>query len=276
MSRRSGQVTVLVLLLGLLGLAASLSLASRSLSDLRQAIYVDSGIKALAAAEAGLQYASTLAGADCLSHELVNTQSPVLSLSGVKSVSYTTCTVTKTTITVPSVAVDDVVQVDLTGASANLKGMDVSWLGDASVEIEVLDSDDTLRRYAYNAVGQNRNNGFAAAIPGSNCTSGCDASFAIGSCTGPSEICYKPDCGVGNVKAQLVRVKPLYQSAPINICARAAGGSGVTSFGTQYYLVTVTATTLNGTVRRIQADRYPPGLPAIFDNVLSSGGSLAK
>lgn len=276
MSSRSGQVTVLVLLLSLLGLAASLSLASRSLSDLRQATYVDSGTKALAAAEAGLQYASTLAGADCLPHEIVNVQNPPLSLSGIKSVSYTTCTVTKTTISVPSVAVDDVVQIDLTGASSNLKAMDVSWLGDASMEIEVLDSDNTLRRYAYNAVGQNRNNGFATAMTGANCSAGCDANFATGSCIGAGEICYKPDCGVGNVTAQLVRIRPLYQSAPVNICARAAGGSGVADFGTQYFLVKVTATTLNGTVRRLQADRFPPGLPAIFDNVLYSGGSLAK
>src|SRR3989344_601354 len=52
---RRGQVTVLILLLALLGLTGALSVASRSLSDLRQVSQVETGTKALAAAEAGLQ-----------------------------------------------------------------------------------------------------------------------------------------------------------------------------------------------------------------------------
>lgn len=275
MRGRLGQITILILLLSLLGLTTALSLSSQSLSDLKQVSYVDAGTKALAGAEAGLQYALTtpLPSSGCSQGTISQS---ILSLSGISNITYKLCGSTKDSVFVPNVPKDDVFQLDLAGVNSNLKSFDVSWKSDASVEIIVLDSDSTIRRYAYNAntsLGLARNNGFAAGQSGVNCSPGCDASFNGGSCTGYGEILYKP--GTHGTRAQLVRVRPLYQSSDINFCGRSSGNSS-SKFGLQYYQVEASATTANGTLRRIQIDRYPPALPAIFDNVLYNGGDITK
>ncbi len=277
--RRTGQIAVLVLLLSMLGLVVGLSATARSLSDLKQVTYVDAGTRALAAAEAGLQYAffnASLAGAGPDCSTAPDNVITGLSLSGIKALTYRICQVSKNYITVPGVLKDDVVEVDLTNSNPNLQSIDVSWKGDASVEISVLDSDNTLRRYAYNAntaAGLGRNNGFAPGTPGSNCSVGCDPSFSSGSCSYFGEIPFK--LGTPPVQARLIRVRPVYQSSDINICGRVAGNSN-SNFGLQYYRIVVTATTSNGSVRRLQADRYPAGLPAVFENVFYSGGDIIK
>lgn len=259
----------------MLAMVGGLSVASRSLSDLKQVTYVDSGTRALAAAEAGLQYAfaNACSGGSCT----VGSQTITgLTLSGISSVTYQVSSVTKNSLAVPNVAQDDVVDVDMSGNHGNLKYFDVSWKGTGSVEIEVVDSDNTLRRYAYNANGQTKSNGFADGLPGSDCTTGSyctDSSFT--SCTGLGTICYKPDCGNGNITANLVRIKPLYGSTDIRLCGRASGNSQW-NLDLQYYSIIATATTTNGTVRRLQADYYPSALPALFDNVIYTGGSISK
>ncbi|MBI4099756.1 hypothetical protein HY440_01995 [Candidatus Microgenomates bacterium] len=293
---KKGQISVLVLLLSMLGLVVSLSVASRSISDLKQTSYVDSGTKTLAAAEAGLQYAfanqsswPAISGTDCSSAIPING----LSLSGIAAngLSYVICGTSPNSVTVRGVLADDVVQIELPQTNNNFKAMDVSWSGDASVEITVIDQDNgnnySQRRYAYNPHNLARTNGFAPGQVGSNCAVGrdvsnastidCDMTFTSGSCTGVGEILkdYANPSGPGQLRAQSLRIKPLYKSADITLCGRSNGNSQV-ALALQYYSVTVTATSTNGTVRRLQASYFPPALPAIFDNVLYSGGNIAK
>src|SRR5574340_490595 len=206
MVNHSGQITVLVLLLSMLALVGGMSVASRSLSDLRQVSYVDSGTRALAAAETGLQFAFADIKnwpTDCNTAKTV----PVV-LTGVKTqaqggVSYNVCGVTKNSITVPNVQKDDILQIDFTAVNPNLNAFDISWRGGASLEIEVIDKDSGgiyhLRRYGYNPYGQTRDNGFADGLPGSSCVvsgrpaSVCDNTFGgVGdNCTGYGEVVYR-------------------------------------------------------------------------------------
>lgn len=55
--QESGQVIILILLIGLLGLTVGLSILSRTLEDLRQTTEIDESARALAAAEAGAEVA---------------------------------------------------------------------------------------------------------------------------------------------------------------------------------------------------------------------------
>lgn len=306
MTARRGQISVLVLLLSMLGLVVSLSVASRSLSDLRQVTYVDSGTRALAAAEAGLQYvfgntATVIRDTTCDPTAPGYVAPHIISglpLAGINSIAYNYCASTKNAVTMTNVARDDVIQVDLPN-NANLKGVDVSWSGPGSIEIEVVDSDNSgnyfLRRYAYNPSSAvsgfvARGNGFASGLSGSVCNVGTDQSsgqndcpdlagvgFTSGSCTGVGEIArqYANPYGAGNLTAQSIRIRPLYQNADISFCGRAAGKSQV-GLAVQYYTIVATATTGNNTVRRLQADYFAPAMPAVFDNVLYSGGNIAK
>lgn len=297
MNKTAGQVTILVLLLSLLGLTIVLSLASRSLSDLKQVTYVDAGTRTLAGAEAGLQYAlSESNNWSTFGFNLNNCADSTKdrsfpgTLSFVSSAKYRVCLASGQSSTLATnVPQDDVVEIDLSGANPNLKAFDVSWDGTtASVEIEVVDKDTgtnaySIRRYAYNPVASNKggSNGFATALAGTICNGDgtiCPSS-AYSNCTGASEICYHADCAAGTKVAQLVRIKPLYSSASVSVCGRDVNSAPVLiTGGASYYRVIVTATSINGTVRRIQSDRSPvsSGLPAIFDNVFYTGGSISK
>ncbi len=292
MAKQSGQITILVLLLSMLALVGGMSVASRSLSDLRQVSYVDFGTKALAAAEAGLQYAFSDSQnwvTDCSTAKTVPVSLTGIQTQAQNGVTYKVCNVAKNSITVPNVQKDDVVQIDLTSANPNLNAFDISWRSGASIEIEVVDKDNGgnyyLRRYGYNPYNQSRDNGFAQGLPGSSCivsgrpASICDNSFGgvNDSCTGFGEFSYRYKLADGATwaTAQLVRIKPLYQASDLLLCAQTSGASQ-TGFGLQYYQVTAKAQALDGSTKKIQADYYPAALPAVFDNVLYSGGNINK
>ncbi len=106
---RKGQVTILALLIGLMGLTIGLSMASRSLSDFHQVTIVDQGTKALAAAEAGLQYALNQlnynnASQNCTPSSVASLPTNVVSsLANISGVNYNICfnTVNYQTMTNP-------------------------------------------------------------------------------------------------------------------------------------------------------------------------------
>ncbi len=271
---RQGQVTVLILLLGILGLTVGLSTASKSLSDLKQASYVDVGTKALAAAESGMEAAL---------NDLANNNSTATcgapgsgpAIAGITSVQYTICGADKNSVQA-DVAKDDVFDVDLSQTAPYPKGYYVYWDGLAPVEISLLNNNNStsylIDRFSVNPVsGGDPTNNFSSAVPGGNCN---DATFAN---------CYGLYTGGANPARrwdQLIRVKPVPNSAgltKIKVEAVPPGGTPNPVLYGAYYTLTAWATTSNGTVRKIQVVKTPaPGLPAIYDNVLFSGGSLTK
>lgn len=267
--RRSGQVTLLAVLIGVLGLTIGLSVASRSLSDLRSATNVDIGTKALAAAEAGVEYglnqinligAAAATGAET---ELADDASKPLGglTSGIKSV--------KVKISAPRlnaivsdgiVEQDDVFQADFSSGSNVIPEVNVGWTGNAEgIEVSFLDSAYNIKRFAYSKSGLLGGSGFE-------------------SLSGPTLLCngengyLSSDINIAN--PILLRVKPIKGKADkIVVCP--SGGSG--TFPPQKYVVESTAVTENGTTKKVSVSRDISGkLPGIFDNVLYSGGSIIK
>lgn len=272
---KSGQITLLAILLGVLGLTVGLSVASRSLSDLKQASYVDFGTKALAAAEAGAEFglyqvSLTPAIINCGSPEdlVLNNTLPDLNTDvlNIKSVVEETCFDGNKFIK-KDVAQDDVVQANMTSQNQN-NNYYVLWQETAkAVEVTVLYSDYSIKRYAYNS-------GVPSASPwttdnfvnanGPTGVSNCPAGLDYQSGTLPALN--------GSSFAIQVRVRPLGGPSTIQICAD--GPNGVEP---QSFIVTSTATTENGVAKKIQVTKDINGtLPSVFDNVIFSGGDLTK
>src|SRR3989344_266117 len=280
-SQRTGQVTILALILGVLGLTVGLSVASRSLSDLRQASFTDFGTKALGAAEAGAEYGLNQVSqpgfslAACQNTVLydVNAGSNTFDFSaiGMSKVEIDICPDTSGYYLETGVPKDGVSQVDFSGAGALPSKVDVVWGGAPSIEVTALHSDYTVKRYAYNANGAGSTNNFTQA---QNAGPGCGNNLVGGNCPNPGGL---PYCvGPSNLTAivgnniLLLRVKPIGGSADVQVCGI---GANVPS---QFYTVSATATTTNQTVRKVQVRRGGAVLPAEFDNVLYSGGSIVK
>lgn len=299
---RKGQVTILALLIGLLGLTISMSVASRSLSDLRQVTVVDQGTKALAAAEAGVQFALnqlvTNRDAAVATCDPVTTGTAGLTLANISGVKYNVCSNTVYYGIYSAVPQDDVIQVYIGGQPSNVKGFQVLWKNpNASIEITKVTDGNTVSRYLYNSnssdptyLNKVNGNGFAPSVAGSQCyrdssnNNPCaDASYnnSNASCAGfwndgstDWEIPYVNS----NPSDEYLRIKPLYASSDIVICSVPAGGSQG-RLQLQYYQITAVATssaTAGKITRKIQTTSLSNFLPAIFDNVLYSGGSLSK
>jgi hypothetical protein len=280
---RAGQVTLLALLLGVLGLTVGLSVASRSLSDLKQASYVDFGTKALAAAEAGAEYGlywqslnpndnskcSSLGGVP-LDVKAI-TSSASWNLLNIKSIFVDVCPDPNVFLS-KDVGSDDVLQANMTGLNGN-SSYSVLWQnGPATaqaMEVTVLYLDYSIKRYAYNSQSAS-----GAPWTGNNfLTAG----------TPPASSASCPTAGLGNVSGAIpatnggggnyviqIRAKPLGGQSVVQIC-------GSSALQSQRYIVTSAATTNNNVTKKIQVTRENNGtLPSVFDNVIFSGGNLNK
>lgn len=276
---KKGQVTLLAVILAVLGLTLGLSVASRSLSDLRQASTVDFGLKALAAAESGVEFGLsrlTLNGSLAIncgtSYDLVaNNDITFPPELGISSLTYEICesgdTFAKSN---GAVNKDDVFQVNFPGYTGNVS---VYLIGDVEgVQINSLSLNGgvySVSRFAYK-------NG--ASLPGSNFSPAlawspsCDPTFDA--LSGSAK--FRAD-SVSLTNAVLLRVTPLggLTGAKANVLVCPNAPSPV--IPPQYYDVTATATTANGTIKKVTVKRNIAGtLPGIFDSVLFSGGDINK
>lgn len=276
---KKGQITLLAVILGVLGLTLGLSVASRSLSDLRQASTVDFGTKALAAAEAGAEYGLNQLAVNpavaitnpCDSSDGTELTTGANSLVfgdelGIESLKYKICQSTgsfaRNQTEVPQ---DEVYQVDFS-AAAPTQSLGIFWKGDANgIVVSALYRDYTVNRYAFqagSALGASSN--FQSV---GNSGTPCDTFTPIKGNTSSSAI--PQFSGAASNTLLLLRVMPVGGSADILVC----GGT----FPAQYYEVISRAETTNGTIKRIKVTRDVSGtMPAIFDNVLYSGGDIIK
>lgn len=270
---KRGQVTVLALLLGLLGLTLGLSVASRSLSDLRQVSYVDSGTRAYAAAEAALQraiYGYTQLGqaANCQTQ----TVTPVPAGFTGGTLQYTICPSAQTFASQTSLAKDDVFQVTVpTGNPDGLTAVDVLWNSNlASMEVISIDTSFNVRRSLIRGQSATQPSNSSQTATATSCntsptctTAGMTSCAANITFTNPSVLRVKPIIGSGGPT-----------SVNVVVCGRNA--SGATALSTQTITITATATSADGTVKRVQAIRTPPQLPSVFDNVVFSSSGITK
>jgi hypothetical protein len=272
---RSGQVTVLVLLLAMLGLTATLSVASRSLSDLKQVSYVDTGTKAFAGAEAGLQFALNdfTTNNDTSTCATPRTLSPTdLNVPGINHIDYSICSNNSDYLSVHDVGQDEVVQADFPITNPNnVESFDILWSNNnAAVEVIMVDKNDVVTRSIYNGqsiLARASANSFSDSVAAAGClVNNCnDTFFTGGSCAS----------GVPYSHTKLIRVRPIYGASGVAVCAKAHGHSPG-RMDNQVYTFTVTATTTNNSKASVQAIRQSPALPSIFDHAIYTRGNLVK
>lgn len=266
---------VLVLLLSLMGLTVGLSTASRSLSDLKQITYVDAGTKAFAAAEAALQYGLSNIGSYSAS-TCTTEQAVPLSITGIKALTYRICSSNRD-YAATLVPKDGVFELSVEGIPASIRSFDLVWSNPgAALEGIIVRNDYSVERYAVRGGSGPVNNGFQTTpIAGASCVDRSERHLCADD-TFNDGYCYRgiPHMSTGD---QFIRVKALYAETKIAICANdGSNGWGNGLEQDQILDVIVTATTDNGTVRRLQAVRTPAALPGIFDYAVYSRGQIIK
>jgi hypothetical protein len=270
---KSGQITLLVLLLGMLGLTVGLSAVSRSVQDVKQTSQTDQGSQALAGAEAALQYgvAKYVSGGvytDCPGVSYT----PIVESVGFPGFStllqYKICKdgPAKNYGEYLGLLKDEVFQVNLPPNYNGSGGFDVYWQSPASIEVSAVTKDASgnylLARYAYNSTASGNN--FSS---GSLGTPSCGPAGTYNYHSGT--LVFAAPTNPGPV---LIRVRALYGSTNIGICP--VGTSA--SFAQDSLVVQGKATTTGNTTRRVQASIVPTALPAIFDYAIFAEGSLTK
>lgn len=261
---REGQITVLVLLLALMGLTVGLSQVSRSLSDLKQVTYVDAGTKAYAGAESGLQYALNQFNS-ATDYSICVSGTDATLPNGISNISYQICGGTNDSFTMTPLHKDDVAAIDLSGknipASTDWR---IFWNDPASLVITIIKNNGTLLRYAYNGINNSLNNGFVPSKAGNDAA--CEDTGSV----------YNNCATIPSTSADvLIRVKALGNDTNLKFWAKKPGSSNPILIS-QTYTFTATATTPNGTKKRLQVVKTPPTMPGIFDYTIFSKGSVIK
>lgn len=284
---KKGQVTLLVLLLGMLGLTVALAAASRSLQDINQTSQTDQGTQALAGAEAALQYGvahydPSLTYTNCSSATYSSTGTTFPGFSS--PVQYKICqTSVSNSAQYLALPKDEVFQVNIPSTlpgGITLAGTDyfnVYWKNSSAVEVSVVyqaaGGNLSLKRFAMNGFGFTppTANNFATAT---NSCSVCGSMTGYSSCFNNSTI-PAIDTTNANAPAKLLRVRRLYASGDVGVCAVRSGTTEM-NLGIGNLVVYGLGTTKSGTTRRVQANLSTPALPAVFDYALFTEGFLNK
>jgi len=255
---QKGQALIILLLIMVVGLTVGLSIATRTITDLRISTQSEESQKAFSAAEAGIE--------DALRRDLTSFTGTSAEVSPGSGVTYTTTVTpqgnTSQFVTEQPVAQDDVVQVNLDGTNAD--SVNVYWADEndpaSSLEITYVyqgESNIELRKYAYNAYGTSHaDNNFPTSTPGI---------FNGKTYKGHQQI-YLAD-----VTPKILRFRPFYGQASIAVVAQPSGST----LPLQSYKITSTGTTGQIT-REIEVTKSLDALPPIFDYVIYSGQDIAK
>lgn len=299
MHNKTGQATLVVLLLSLLGLTVALATVSSSLKNIKQTSQTDSGSKALAGAESALEVGiskitpsgvySPCALGEVDLHTFPGFD-PTKNSPGNYSGSYSICTNSNRYITFPGLQLDDVAVVDgnrINRINGPQRSFSVGWQGaNSAVEITALYKNSSgsfiLDRYAVNSNGYSPGNNFASSVAG-NSANTCVVTSGPGQCGDNSYATATTSCfnGIPMTKnsnsydIQVLRVRRLYNGGSVIVCTKGPGNSA-SDLGAQIINVTGTATTLDNTTRRVQATQIPSGLSGIFDYAIFTEGALTK
>ncbi|OGD86189.1 hypothetical protein A2Z23_03170 [Candidatus Curtissbacteria bacterium RBG_16_39_7] len=257
-----GQALIILLLIMVVGLTVGLSIATRTITDLRISTQTEESQKAFSAAEAGIE--------DALRRDLTvyTTQTDIATGQSVGQATYSTTVTpvggdTDQFVTKQPVVQDDVTQVNLDGIPTP-SSIKVYWADDndpeSSLEVTLVYLDGTeykIQKWAYNAgTGcSTHSNGFVCAAAG--------GSFAGRNFKGKSDLIpLGPLPSYPNPK--ILRLRPFYGQA--SIAVQTTGGN----LPRQSWEISSTGTTGQVT-RKIEVTRSLNALPPIFDYVLYSG-----
>lgn len=309
--KQSGQILIIFLLVLVVGLAIVLSVASRSITDIRTTTTSDESNRAYFAAEAGVEEALKRIEADATAF--------TTSLD-FTSLNQTTAKVSAGPIDLGSVAFaqkevqkDDVMQVSLLndfndlGSSSPIDPVPddgqlwVYWgeVGAATtpaVEVTIVYCTSCsspnpvfkLRKFAFDPDGSRRplNNfcepvGVSSGIESTN-VGNIDFKYKLSVKIREGYLAAGTECGTdvegisNGTTPVLGRIRLLYNvddPQPVGVRGGGAPGWGLPGQGIE---IESTGTTVSGVTRKLKVIRQFPALPAIFDYVLFSGTDLEK
>lgn len=307
---QSGQILIIFLLILVVGLAIVLSIASRTVTDVRQTTTSDESNRAYFAAESGIENALK----KIQDGSLVPSSSPNTSAGvNLQNVNRTNADVSVVSLTVPSgiafefpnpIAKDDVAQVNLMSKFSDIttagvttltppsvprtSGLKVYWGAGAAIEVSVITCDSApastcsstpafhIYKWTFDQNAAARSNGFCATLlppPGSiTTTEGSNRPFTFAASFSFSTA--SPSCPVNDVFASTSENPVL---ARIRVLY--AGPIPVAVIPTvgdlpdQGSRITSVGSTPSGVTRKLTVTRLYPALPAIFDYVLYNGST---
>lgn len=246
--QKSGQVALIVLLIMIVILTIGLSLASRSITDVRISQDEKEALRAFSAAEAGIEEVLR-----DISYYAGKTE-PV-DVGDLQAIVAVEETGEGTTQKVEKGETMNILLDDL-GAGDDLY---VEWMVDpdevptpASIEIVVYATDSTFSRYAYNANG--------IAPPNTN-------DFDNGG-AGGAGFHSRATVSLG-ANDSLARIRPFYNETTIKVTSNG-------NLGVQQYNITSSVEAESEKISKIEVTRTIPVLPPIFDYALFSGSNLSN
>lgn len=309
--KQAGQILIIFLLILVVGLALVLSVASRSITDIRITTSTDESNRAYFAAEAGVEEALAQLQID------QNYSGGDLNFTAINQ---TTAKVNVSELDAPSGGAafkfpedferDSVAQVNLLNKFNDLSmgspvnndtdHLIVYWGNDGlllaerpAIEVSVVHINSAgawgIKKFAFDPNAASHNNNFCSPTPGGS--SGPVAIQGGGSETFAEHTIIEfmsgypsPGCpsgpelegvkeGGAGYKPVLARIRFLYNDAPQPI---AVGTGSTFDLPTQGTEVISTGSTVSGVTRKLKVTNLFPSLPAIFDYVLFSGLDLRK
>lgn len=268
---QNGQALIILLLVMVVGLTVGLSIATRTITDLRISTQTEESQKAFSAAEAGIE--------DALRRDLTaysgcdNDGSTPLpdcpSLpTGQVAVTVTPQGNTSEFVTEQPVAQDDVAQINLDGTTAS--SVDVYWADDndpaSSLEITLVYYQSNsnyygIEKWSYNTDASHNSNGFTLVT----------GPFQFNGKNYKGKAANVPISSSGGlpVTPKILRLRPFYGRA--SIAVQSQGGN----LPLQSYKITSIGTTGQIT-RKVEVTKSLNALPPIFDYVLYSGTDISK
>lgn len=253
----SGQAGIVVLLLTIVLLTIGLSIASRSVTDVRLSRQEEATTRAFDAAEAGIEDAlrKDLAG-------LVGTGGfvEVGACPGPECIR-ANYTVNAEMNLETELEEGETVEVNLAGFSGN--GVSIEWArtgevcsgGDlfASIVVAVLDNAGNVRRTPYTQTVCNRGDSFVQ---------------TAGSAVAPYLLRITESVGPADIA---MRVRAIYSDTPIRIDSN---NPGTYPLPAQFWRVHSEAQTTGGETRAVEVTQTSPASPSLFDFVIFSRGNL--
>jgi Tfp pilus assembly protein PilX len=282
----SGQIIVFIMLIVLVGLTVGLSIASRTLTTIRNSGDLSQSSRAFSAAEAGIESAleqiKNNAATVCTAP--TNACTPTASALNVDAIQVTT-----NSSALPAygqtVSKDDVLQVMLntSGALASTDTLRIYWNRQAetdatignngAVVVTVLYTNGTtysLYKQAADPFYSGRaggNNGFASPVAAGG------QSVVLQDGTTISDFKDYIDVSLASGQPVLARIRLMYKG-PLMVAVRARNSTGFKDLPSQGTFITSTAT-VDGKQRTVKAFQSFAQLPAIFDYALFNGSSNA-
>lgn len=291
-----GQIIVLFLLVLVVGLAIVLSVASRTVTDIRITTTSDESSRAYFAAEAAIEEAlkkvssSSVGDIFSLDFSSLNNSTATVEIKAGDS---------DTTFVYPTeIEKDGVAQIALMHpfsppTQANLKAgtwvggipksLTFFWVGPAAIEVSVVYATEvgggdyviagpsSISKQIFDPLGRVS---LCFGLPFAENFQTTGFSFdtdrrATLNISGSSETCTSLKQPSGTVKPVLARVRTLYNGSPLAV-------KGNYPLPPQGFTIDSSGQTPSGVTRRIEVTRLYPSVPSLFDYVLFSGGSDLK